>query len=88
MALERARPLLDTRDLYNAACFESVAGNIEKALTLLVQAVAQDQCDHAWARQDPNLQWLHHNPQFWEIVGKPTPAPEAQDSPGAGEITA
>jgi tetratricopeptide (TPR) repeat protein len=88
MALERARPLLDTRDLYNAACFESVAGNIEKALTLLVQAVAQDQCDHAWARQDPNLQWLHHNPQFWEIVGKPTPAPEVQDSPGAGEITA
>ncbi|MEZ4708787.1 MAG: tetratricopeptide repeat protein [Caldilineaceae bacterium] len=69
-AIERARPLVDYDDLYNAACFESVSGNIEKALELLQKAIEKIPTDATWARQDPDLEWIRHDERFWEIVGR------------------
>ena len=67
-ALAKARPLIDYNDFYNAACFESVAGNVERAIALLTQAAAQARFNGAWAQEDPDLAWIRHDPRFAQIV--------------------
>ena len=67
-ALAQAQPLVDYNDFYNAACFESVAGNMEQALALLAQAAAEAGFDADWAQVDPDLAWLRHDPRFAQIV--------------------
>jgi len=67
-AIERAQPLVDYTDFYNAACFESVAGNADKALELLAQAAAEEGFDPEWAQRDPDLAWIRDDPRFGAIV--------------------
>jgi tetratricopeptide (TPR) repeat protein len=68
-AVEKARPVVDYDNTYNAACFESIAGNTEEALRLLQQSVAKTPGNRQWAKQDPDLEWIRGEARFWEIVG-------------------
>jgi tetratricopeptide (TPR) repeat protein len=67
-ALAQAQPLVDYSDLYNAACYESVAGHLDRALELLAQAAAAGRFNPDWAQVDPALHWVRHDPRFWELV--------------------
>ena len=67
-AIAQARLRVDDTSLYNAACFESVAGNSERALTLLHKAMQQQPDSKGWAKQDPDLYWIRSEPRFWHIV--------------------
>lgn len=68
--IDQARSLFDNSDLYIAACLESIAGNVDKALDLLQQSIERGDGDPEWAKQDPDLEWIRDDPRFWEIVGK------------------
>jgi tetratricopeptide (TPR) repeat protein len=75
--LARARELLSgddhynwaCDDHYNWACIEAIAGNGNKALAHLEQALAQRPGLRAWARRDPDLEALHGHPRFEALVG-------------------
>ncbi|MBV7330572.1 tetratricopeptide repeat protein [Chloroflexi bacterium TSY] len=82
-AIEQARRLVDPDDAYNMACVESIAGNREKALNLLAEALEKNPNQVDWARQDPDLLWLHDEPRFWELVGRA----DGGDESGWTELT-
>ena len=67
-AVEKARPLLDESDFYSAACFYSIAGEVERALELLAQAIAERPGRSAWAKEDPDLAWIRDDPRFRLMV--------------------
>lgn len=55
--------------LYNTACFESLAGRTELALTHLRQAVELLPALAEMAREDEDFEPLRSRPEFGEIVG-------------------
>jgi len=62
--------LIQNENEYNRACFESICGNMEKALNLLKIALEKGQSSKEWVKQDPDLENLRDDPRFKEIVGK------------------
>jgi len=68
-AIEKASKILDIQDdIYDKACFHSVAGNVDKALDLLTLAKQQGELDVDWAKRDLALHWLRHDPRFVQIL--------------------
>ena len=59
--------------LYNAACGFAHAGDVEKALDLLDRAVDTGRGFRAWIEQDPDLDSLHRNPRFQQILARLPP---------------
>ena len=64
----RARVLIDHDNLYNMACLESIAGNVDTALNLLESSRIRKPVSKEWVQKDPDLQWIRHSPRFKEIV--------------------
>ena len=65
-----ARELSKPEDWYNLACLESVCGNLDAAIEHLRRAAREKNFDHAWAKRDPDLEWIRDDPRFKEIVGE------------------
>jgi tetratricopeptide (TPR) repeat protein len=65
-----ARNLIARDNEYNRACFESICGNVDKALELLKLGLEEKQATKAWARLDPDLENIRNDPRFKELVGE------------------
>jgi len=64
-----ALPLVEGENEYNRACFESIRGNVDKAVELLRIAVEKNQITLAFARRDPNMEFIRDDPRFMDLVG-------------------
>jgi tetratricopeptide (TPR) repeat protein len=64
------RPSMENENEYNRACFESIGGNVEKALGLLGAALEKKQVQASWARSDPDLEFLRGDPRFTALTGE------------------
>jgi adenylate cyclase len=67
----------DFGTLYNAACFYSLAGELQRALDLLDHGMRTGAGNLAWIEQDPDLKPLWGHPRFHAIVARHKAAPEA-----------
>jgi serine/threonine protein kinase/Flp pilus assembly protein TadD len=54
----------DSNVLYNAACTYGVLGKRNETLDLLRRALAAGYANFAWPHQDPDLKFLHKDPEF------------------------
>jgi hypothetical protein len=64
------RPLMVKENEYNRACFEAICGNADEALGLLKRALEKKQVSLRWVRQDPDIDFIHDDPRFTELVGE------------------
>jgi len=55
---------------YSRACFESICGNVDEALTLLKVAFEKKQASLEWARRDPDFDFIRDDPRFKALVGE------------------
>jgi tetratricopeptide (TPR) repeat protein len=65
-----ARPYIATENDYNQACFESICGNIERALEFLQRALNNKQVKLDLIRNDPDLDFIRDDPRFEEMIAK------------------
>jgi tetratricopeptide (TPR) repeat protein len=64
------RALLTAAELwYGLATLNALLGNTDAAIEHLRQAANQGKIDREWARIDPDLASIRHDPRFGEIVG-------------------
>ena len=56
--------------LYNVACFYTGLGEIQRAIDLLEEAVAQGWGDRAWMENDSDLLSLHDEPRFRALLSR------------------
>ena len=57
----------DSNVLYNAACTYAVLGKKAETLDLLRRALACGYANFAWPHQDPDLKFLHNDPEFLQL---------------------
>ena len=57
----------DSNVLYNAACTYAVLGKKAESLDLLRRALACGYANFAWPHQDPDLKFLHNDPEFLQL---------------------
>ena len=69
---------------YNVACLFAVAGERERALDLLEEAVAAGFGNREWLERDPDLQSIRDDPRFAPLLGSLADPEEA----GSGEAPA
>ena len=55
---------------YNRACFASICGDLDGALTLLEAAIAKSPGDRITARRDPDFDFIRDDPRFRALVGE------------------
>ena len=60
--------ITDSLTLYNAACFYSMAGDIEKSLDTLSRGIDAGDRDADWWRQDGDLDNVRNDPRFDELL--------------------
>jgi hypothetical protein len=62
-----------TESEYNRAVFESVCGNVTKAIDLLTIALEEKQVGVDWLYRDTNLDFIRNDPRFKLLLemGKP-----------------
>jgi hypothetical protein len=58
----------DSAILYNAACAFGVAKQKKEALDMLRKASAAGLSKWDWVREDPDLAYLHDDPEFQRLV--------------------
>jgi tetratricopeptide (TPR) repeat protein len=68
--IAKARQLITTGNNYNYACLECVAGNIDNAITILDVVLKENPSKIAWAKRDLDLESLHDDPRFQELVSQ------------------
>jgi serine/threonine protein kinase/Flp pilus assembly protein TadD len=59
----------DPSTLYNAACTYGVLGEKAQALETLKKSFAAGYSNHDWAAKDTDLDCLHDDPEFQQLVG-------------------
>jgi len=64
----------DGNTIYNAACTYGLLGRKPEALDTFRKAVAAGYRNMEWAKRDSDLQLLHDEPAFVELVAAPKPA--------------
>jgi serine/threonine protein kinase/Flp pilus assembly protein TadD len=57
----------DSNVLYNAACTYGILGKRAETLELLRRALAAGYANFAWPHQDPDLKFLHNDPDFLKL---------------------
>lgn len=71
--LETSRLLIkqnSKNELYDLACVESIAGNIDLAFDYLRKSKEENQLNLEWAWEDTDLDWIRDDSRFVEIVGE------------------
>ena len=68
----------DSNVLYNAACTYGVLGKKAETLDLLRRALASGYANFAWPHQDPDLKFLHNDPEFLQLF---PPRPREHSAP-------
>jgi len=69
---EKMRALLSaSENWYGLATLDAILGNSGAAIEYLRQAAREANFDPQWARNDPDLSSIRHDPGFDEIVGAP-----------------
>jgi tetratricopeptide (TPR) repeat protein len=63
-----ARPVMDTENEYNRACFEAICGNVDESIELLKAALEKRQTLLEWVRSDPDLDFIRDDPRFQALV--------------------
>jgi tetratricopeptide (TPR) repeat protein len=64
------RRLIAQENEYGHACFESVCGNLHEALAMLQVALEKGQVPVAWARRDPDFDFIRDDPRFKVLIGE------------------
>ncbi len=64
------RELIVNENEYNRARFEAVCGNVDEAFALLKVALEKKQESKAWARRDPDFDFIRDDPRFKALVGE------------------
>ncbi len=64
----------DRENSYNQACLQAICGNTERAFELLQVALQTKQTCVKWAKNDPDLDSLHHDRRFNTILSTYAPA--------------
>jgi tetratricopeptide (TPR) repeat protein len=67
---KKTKELIQKETEYNQACFESICGNIEKALELLKVGLEKNQSRKEWARLDPDFENIRNDPRFKELLAE------------------
>ncbi|MCX6080069.1 MAG: tetratricopeptide repeat protein [Chloroflexi bacterium] len=62
--IEIALPHMAKEKEYDRACFESIRGNIDKALELLTIALDKNQTTIEWIRRDLDLDFIRQDPRY------------------------
>ncbi len=65
-----ARPSMEGEKEYNQACFEAICGNVDQAIEYLKVALITKQTPVEWMRVDPDLESLHDDPRFQELLSR------------------
>jgi Flp pilus assembly protein TadD len=60
-----------SKNWYGLAALDAILGNAEAAIGYLRQAASDAKFNREWARDDPDLTLIRHDPRFDEIVGSP-----------------
>lgn len=55
-------------NIYNLSCACAIAGQVDRSLTLLAEALVVSPDLKQWAGEDPDLVLLHQNPQFIKMT--------------------
>jgi tetratricopeptide (TPR) repeat protein len=63
-----ARELMTKESIYNSACLASVCGDVDEALALLRSALENREVGIAWARIDPDFEWVRDDPRFAQLL--------------------
>ncbi len=63
-----ARKFIQDESPYNRACFEAVAGNADRAIELLRQAIADSSGLRDVARRDPDLEFIRDDPRLEALL--------------------
>ena len=66
MAIAR-RTMQDEKE-YNQACFESICGNVDKAIELLKTALKGEQTTPDWVRRDPDFDNIRTDDRFQALI--------------------
>ncbi len=66
--IQIARPAMEAEKEYNRACFEAICGNTDQALEYLRVALVTKQTPLEWMRSDPDLECLHDDQRFQELL--------------------
>jgi tetratricopeptide (TPR) repeat protein len=61
----------DGNTLYNAACVYGILKRREEALDMLRRAKEAGYSNMDWASRDPDLAFIHDDPEFHRIIGSP-----------------
>jgi tetratricopeptide (TPR) repeat protein len=65
-----ARPYMETENYYNQACFESICGNVDRAIAFLKNALDKNQVELDLVRSDPDLDFIRSDPRFEELLNR------------------
>jgi tetratricopeptide (TPR) repeat protein len=69
--IQLASELVGRESEYNQACYESVRGNTEDAITLLKTALEKRAETRRWASRDPDFDFIRNDPRFNVLVSEP-----------------
>ncbi|HEU0295484.1 MAG TPA: tetratricopeptide repeat protein [Anaerolineales bacterium] len=66
----KMRALLNiSKNWYGLATLDALLGNVNAAIEYLRKAASEENFNGAWAREDPDLASIRHDPRFGEIIG-------------------
>jgi tetratricopeptide (TPR) repeat protein len=66
--IKLARPIMENESEYNKGVFESVCGNVNKAIQLLAIALEKKQVGLNKLQRDPNLDFIRNDPRFQQLL--------------------
>jgi Flp pilus assembly protein TadD len=74
--IKLARPVIKNESEYNKAVFESVCGNVSKAINFLTNAIEEKPVDVKKLQRDPNFDFIRSDPRFELLLKTINPKPD------------